>query len=91
MAHIDVRDSEGFGDYTPLSMKAVTVYGARFLVHGGSTETVEGALRARHVILEFPTYEAALECYRSQEYEDARAVRQAHADADIIIVEGVES
>ena len=90
IAHIDVTDLEGFREYIPMSTQAVTDAGGRFLVRGGSAETVEGDLRPRHVVIEFPSYAAALDCYRSRHYAAARVVRQENSQADITVVEGFE-
>jgi uncharacterized protein (DUF1330 family) len=90
IAHIDVTNPEGFRDYVPMSTQAVADSGGRFLVRGGTAETAEGKLRPRHIVIEFPSYEIALDCYRSQKYSAAKAVRQAHSKADITIVEGFE-
>ena len=49
-------------------------FGARYLVRGGRCEMTEGRLRSRTVVLEFPSYEAALACYRSPEYQAANDV-----------------
>ena len=57
---------------------------------GGKTEVVEGKSRSRIVIIEFPSYEAALTCYRSPDYAKAIALRQANADADLIVIEGYD-
>jgi uncharacterized protein (DUF1330 family) len=65
-------------------------YGARFLVRGGQYRVAEGDARARNVVIEFPTYEAALECWDSPEYQAAKAERDGHAVADIIIIEAYE-
>ncbi len=42
------------------------------------------------VVIEFPSYEAAMTCYRSPEYAKAIALRQAAADADLIVIEGYD-
>jgi len=42
------------------------------------------------VVLEFPSYEAAMACYRSPEYAKAAAQRQSAADADLIVIEGYD-
>jgi uncharacterized protein (DUF1330 family) len=39
-------------------------------------------------VLEFPSYEAALACYRSPDYQAAKALRQGKADADVVVIEG---
>ena len=52
--------------------------------------SAEGESRARNVVIEFPSYEAALDCWDSPEYQAAKAERDGHAVADIIIIEGYE-
>jgi uncharacterized protein (DUF1330 family) len=51
---------------------------------------VEGKTRGRTVVLEFPSYQAAHDCYRSPEYQAAIALRKDNATADIIVVEGYD-
>ena len=89
-AHIDVHDPEGYQAYVRADAPVFRDYGARFLVRGGASEPVEGQLRSRHIVIEFRDYATALACYRSAEYQEARALREPHASADIAIVEGYE-
>jgi uncharacterized protein (DUF1330 family) len=42
------------------------------------------------VVIEFPTYAAALECYRSPEYAKAMALREGKSVMDLTIVEGYD-
>ena len=65
-------------------------YGGRYTTRGGRTECVEGKSRSRIVIIEFPSFEAAMTCYRSPEYTKAIALRQAAADADLVVIEGYD-
>ena len=65
-------------------------YGARFLVRGGTFRVAEGERRARNVVIEFPSYRGALACWDSPEYQAAKAERDGHAVADIIVIEGYE-
>ena len=51
---------------------------------------MEGKSRSRIVIIEFPSFEAAITCYRSPDYAKAIALRQANADADLIVIEGYD-
>jgi uncharacterized protein (DUF1330 family) len=51
---------------------------------------VEGEGRARNVIIEFDSFERAVACYRSPEYQAAVAIRQRCADGEIVVVEGAE-
>jgi uncharacterized protein (DUF1330 family) len=85
-----IKDPETYKQYVGKDAAAFAKYGARFLVRGGAHEVVEGKARPRHVVIEFDSYERALACYRSPEYQAAAAFRFASADADIVIAEGTE-
>ena len=71
----DVSDPEGYKEYVAANGKALAKYGARFLARGGKSEPQEGKPRSRIVVLEFPSFDAALECYRSPEYTEAMKLR----------------
>jgi uncharacterized protein (DUF1330 family) len=85
-----VSDPEGYKAYVAANKLAFTKYGVRYLVRGGTCEVVEGKTRGRTVVLEFPSYQAAHDCYRSPEYQAAIALRKDNATADIIVVEGYD-
>jgi uncharacterized protein (DUF1330 family) len=91
IVHVDVTDAEAYKTYVPLSSAAVAAHGGRFLVRGGQGHTVEGDLGARHVVVEFPSLEAAQAAYRSPEYAKALPIRQANAVSNVVIVEGVDA
>jgi uncharacterized protein (DUF1330 family) len=59
-------------------------------VRGGSQENPEGSWRSRTVVIEFPSYEAAVACYNDPKYRAAMAVRKLASIGDIVIVEGYE-
>ena len=48
-------------------------------------------MRARSVVIEFPSYQTALACYRSAGYQAAAALRKGRAEIDLIIVEGCDA
>jgi uncharacterized protein (DUF1330 family) len=50
---------------------------------------LEGKARARNVVIEFPSVQAAVDCYNSPEYQIAAKIRQECADGELAIVEGV--
>ena len=71
----------------PPSLEA---YGGRFLVRGGKVETLEGTWAPRRfVIVEFPSLEKAKAWWNSAEYAEAKALRQATAKTQMIVVDGV--
>ena len=64
---------------------------ARFLVRAGRHgATLEGASRARNVVIEFPSYEAALACWHSPEYQEVLALRRGASEADLLVIEGYD-
>jgi uncharacterized protein (DUF1330 family) len=90
IAHIDVRDPEGYKTYTVANQAAFGKFGARYLVRAGRCEVVEGHQRSRTVVLKFPSYEAALACYRSPDYQAAKALREGKAEVDLVVIEGYQ-
>jgi uncharacterized protein (DUF1330 family) len=90
IGHVDISDPEGYKAYMAADMGPFGKFGGRFLVRGGTREVVEGKVRARTVVLEFPSYQAARDCYRSPDYQAAAALRKGKAEADLIIVEGYD-
>lgn len=89
IVHIDVADQEKFKDYIAATGDAHKKFGARPIVRAGRFENPEGACRTRNTIIEFPTYQAALDCYKSPEYQRALKLRQPVSVTDFIIIEGV--
>ncbi len=90
VARVDVTEPGRYATYMAENGEAFRKYGARFLVRGGSFEAPEGRSRPRNVIIEFPSYQAAVDCYRSPEYQRAKAHREGAAEFDIIVIEGYD-
>lgn len=90
IAHVDVTDPEAYKLYVAANAGPFAKFGARFLARGGDHSVPEGKARARSVILEFPSYEAARACYASPEYAEALRLRKNASEADIIIIEGYD-
>lgn len=90
VAHVDIDDPEIYAGYRAANAEAFAKYGARFLIRGGAQTQKEGQTRARTVVIEFPSLEAATECFHSPEYQAAKAIRDPISTADLVIVEGYE-
>lgn len=86
--HTTVTDLDSYAKYVERDGEAFAKYGARFLVRGGAFRTVEGTARDRHVIIEFASYEAALACYQSPEYQAVFEFRRDAAITDLVIIQG---
>jgi len=89
IARVDVRDPDGYPAYVETAKPAFERFGANFLARGGKANAIEGPGRARNVIIEFPSYQHAVDCYNSPEYQEAVKIRQKVADGEIVIVEGI--
>jgi len=90
IAHVDISDISGYKKYQEANAEPFAHYGAKFLVRGGESEVVEGGFRSRSVIIEFDSYEDAVNCYHSEPYQNAKSFRENAGTGDIIIVEGYE-
>ena len=88
VVRVSVENQENYPGYLAAARPAFEKFGARFLVRGGRFEAMEGVSRDRNVVVEFDDFETAMACYRSPEYQAAKAIRNANAEADFIIVEG---
>ena len=75
IGHVDVTDADGYKPYTVANAIPFGKFGARFVVRGGRHEVVEGKQRSRNVVMEFPSYQAAIACYHSPDYQAAKAMR----------------
>ena len=90
IARIDVHDPEAYKKYVEANARPFALYGARFAVRGGRHEVLEGNGRARNVVLEFDSYQQALDCYRSPEYQYAKSLRDNVSEGDLVIIEGYD-
>src|SRR5204863_3737850 len=68
IANVDVTHPEEYKAYVTANAEPLRKYGAKFLVRGGKSECMDGKFRSRMVVIEFPDFATALECYRSPEY-----------------------
>jgi uncharacterized protein (DUF1330 family) len=90
IARVDVSDPEEYKKYVAANAAAFAKYGARFLVRGGRAEAVDGKSRQRNVVIEFPSFEAALACWNSPEYQNAYKLRANVSVGETVIVEGYD-
>ena len=85
----DVTNPEAYARYAAEATKAIAAHGGRPLVRGGRYEALEGKARARNVVVEFDSYDAARAYYHSAQYQAAKALREGAAEMEIVLVEGV--
>ncbi len=89
IAEIDVKDPEGYKNYTSATPGVVAKFGGEFVVRGGATESKEGeAPRGRIVVIRFPNLVQANAFYHSDDYAELLALRISLTDSRLFVVEG---
>jgi uncharacterized protein (DUF1330 family) len=90
IANIDVKDPVRYADYIKMSPASIEAFGGRFIARGGRVDVMEGEWTPKRLVLiEFPSAERAREWWASAEYADAKALRNATSDSQIVITEGI--
>ena len=90
IGRVDVSNPDGYKAYVAANAEPFRKYGGRFLVRAGRFENPEGSSRSRNAVIEFPSYQAAVDCWKSPEYQQAMELRLPVSTADLIIIEGYE-
>ncbi len=88
IGHITVTDPEAYKEYVERDTPILERLGGRFVVRGGDAEVMEGTTNERHVVIEFPSYQAALDAYNDPDYQEVADIRRRTAQSVIIVVEG---
>ncbi len=90
VARSRINDPVEYKKYTDRVPGIISRYGGKVLARGGRFKILEGPeMFHRFVVIEFPSLEAAEECHRSPEYQEASAFRKDGAgQVELIIVEG---
>ncbi len=90
VARSKVNDPVEYKKYTDRLPALFARYGAKILARGGRYQLMEGPDKFhRFVVIEFPTFDQAVQCFGSSEYQEAAAFRRNGAgEVETIIVEG---
>ena len=87
--NIDIKKPEEYKEYVSRVKPIAEKYGGEYIGRGGENEIVEGTWTyPRTVIIKFPTYEKALEWYKSEEYQPVKKIRLDNSISNAIIIKG---
>lgn len=89
IAHVTIHNVQQYQQYIELAPLAFKKYQGKFIARGEKATTLEGDVFVKHVVIEFPDYQLALDCYHSDEYQQAKKQREEAATAMITIVDGL--
>jgi uncharacterized protein (DUF1330 family) len=89
IVEVTIHDPLEYEEYKKLTPISIAAYKGQFVVRGGTTETLEGNWDPERIaVLEFPTIEQAKQWWASEEYAEAKKIRQRTASTRMIVVEG---
>lgn len=90
IVEVTINDPPVYEEYRKLVGPTLEKYGGRFIVRGGSVETIEGNWKPqRLVILEFEDTAQFEHWYYSPEYSEIRNIRFKASTSKAILVQGV--
>jgi len=92
LARSRIDDPIEYKKYTDLVPDIIARHGGKVLARGGKFRIMEGPDKFhRFIVIEFPTFDQAVACFTSPEYDRAAAFRRHGAgEVENVIVEGVE-
>ena len=94
LADVPPEDIEAYraSGYLENARATAEAHGGEYLARGGATEVLEGGWEPdRMVIVRFPSMEALLTWYHSEEYQKWAKVRQQHVpNSRLVALEGAD-
>ena len=92
LARSKINDPVEYKKYADQAGDIARRHGGRVLARGGRFQIMEGPeYFQRFVVIEFPTFDQAVACFQSDEYQKASAFRRNGAgEVENVIVEGGE-
>lgn len=87
--HGEVTDPDGYEEYKAKAQVMIAEHGGRYLSRGARAVPLEGEWLPRFVVVEFPSYDAALAFYNPPEYQEVAEIRKRCSTSAVAIVEGL--
>jgi uncharacterized protein (DUF1330 family) len=87
----NIDDPEMFAKYPPLAIAIINKYGGKVLATDTEALNIEGKGKMMNVIVQFPSREAALNCYNDPEYKEVKKLRiNATSETTMVLAKGLE-
>lgn len=83
-----VKDEDAAKKYVELWAPIALRYGAEVVAGKNSIDTREGPHYPRQLVIRFPSFEDAVQCYEDPRYEEAMKVASEAFDRELSILEG---
>ena len=86
--YFKIDNKENLKKYADIVTPIIKSFGGKALVRGGEHQTFDGDDFVRTVIWEFPSYNKAIECHNSKEYQAGWSLAKQTTKRHMQIVEG---
>mgnify|MGYP005704234811 FL=1 len=86
--YVKIENEENLKKYSELATPIIKSFGGIPHIRGGIHKTFEGNDFVRTVVWEFPSYDKALECCNSKEYQNSWSVAKNTTVRHMQVVEG---
>ena len=86
--YFKIDNKENLKKYAETVTPIIKSFGGKALVRGGEHQTFDGDDFIRTVIWEFPSYNKAIECHNSKEYQAGWSLAKQTTKRHMQIVEG---
>ena len=86
--YFKIDNKENLKKYAETVTPIIKSFGGKALVRGGEHQTFDGDNFIRTVIWEFPSYNKAIECHNSNEYQAGWSLAKQTTKRHMQIVEG---
>ena len=83
-----IDNRKNLKDYSNKVTHVIKGFGGEPLVRGGEYQCLEGEDFLRTVIWEFPSYESAIACHNSKEYQEGWALAKNTTERNLQIIQG---
>ena len=83
-----ITNKDNLKEYSNRVTPIIKGFGGKPLVRGGEYQCLEGEDFPRTVIWEFPSYENAMECHNSKEYQEGWAIAKHTTIRNLQIIQG---
>ncbi len=86
--YLEINSQENLKKYAETVFPIIKSFGGVPLVRGGQHETFDGNDFVRTVVWEFPSYQKALECHNSKEYQVGWNIAKDTTKRHMQVIEG---
>ncbi len=84
----EINNTDKLKEYAIQAKPAIEKFSGNFLARGGKNRTNDGIKSPRVIIVEFPDYSTAVQCFDSEAYQKAHNILKGHVVRHHQIVEG---